>query len=85
MSSAPGAFLVDVFPLLRYIPRWMPGASFQKTAREWKNYLEDTANIPFNLVKERMVCDQCSYNTALLNCVGRPYKYSELCLRPPGN
>ena len=56
LSIAPGAFLVDIFPLLRYIPSWVPGAGFHKIAREWKQCMENTVNIPYNLVKQRMVC-----------------------------
>lgn len=54
-AVTPGAFLVDVFPLLRYVPSWVPGAGFQKKAREWRQVLLDMADIPHNLVKERMV------------------------------
>ncbi|KAF7977288.1 hypothetical protein HWV62_4251 [Athelia sp. TMB] len=31
----PGAFLVDALPILKYVPEWVPGASFQTKAREW--------------------------------------------------
>ena len=31
-----GAFLVDIFPLLRFVPSWVPGACFQKKATQWK-------------------------------------------------
>jgi hypothetical protein len=34
-AAVPGAFLVDSIPLLRYVPAWLPGASFQRKAREW--------------------------------------------------
>ncbi|KAF9449658.1 cytochrome P450 [Macrolepiota fuliginosa MF-IS2] len=35
-AVAPGRFLVDVFPILKYVPGWVPGANFQKLARRWK-------------------------------------------------
>jgi hypothetical protein len=34
-GCAPGRFLVDVFPVLKYVPGWMPGAGFQAQGREW--------------------------------------------------
>ncbi|THU83604.1 cytochrome P450 [Dendrothele bispora CBS 962.96] len=34
-SLAPGEFLVDVFPWLRYVPSWVPGAGWKKKAAEW--------------------------------------------------
>ncbi|TFK19307.1 cytochrome P450 [Coprinopsis marcescibilis] len=30
----PGAFLVDIFPFLKYVPEWAPGAGFKRVARE---------------------------------------------------
>ncbi|KAF9491338.1 hypothetical protein BDN71DRAFT_1510509 [Pleurotus eryngii] len=35
-----GAFLVEVMPILKHVPAWMPGARFQKKAKEWKHYAE---------------------------------------------
>ncbi|KAH9925322.1 cytochrome P450 [Fomitopsis serialis] len=32
--TAPGAYLVDGLPFLKYIPEWFPGASFKRIARE---------------------------------------------------
>ncbi|KAJ3547603.1 hypothetical protein NM688_g5386 [Phlebia brevispora] len=49
LSFAPGAFLVDVFPLLRYVPSWFPGAQFKGTAVQWRRNMDDAANIPFGL------------------------------------
>lgn len=54
-ATAPGAFLVDVFPLLRYIPSWVPGAGFQKKAQEWRRTLNNMVETPYNLAKNRMV------------------------------
>ncbi|KAJ3547606.1 hypothetical protein NM688_g5385 [Phlebia brevispora] len=54
LSFAPGTFLVDVFPLLRYVPSWFPGGGFKKTAAQWRKNFEDAANFPFELVKRRM-------------------------------
>ena len=34
--STPGTFLVDVFPILRFVPSWFPGGDFKRIAREWK-------------------------------------------------
>ena len=31
-----GSFLVDLFPILKYVPSWFPGAGFQKKAARWK-------------------------------------------------
>lgn len=55
LSSAPGAFLVDVFPILKYIPAWFPGATFKKIAETWSKDLNDMADIPHQFVKDQMV------------------------------
>ena len=39
----PGAFLIDVIPILKYVPEFMPGAGFQKQARIWQKIQEDFA------------------------------------------
>ncbi|GJE86539.1 cytochrome P450 [Phanerochaete sordida] len=54
IATTPGAFLVDVFPLLRHVPAWFPGASFKVKAREWKDTLETMADVPHTYVKEQM-------------------------------
>lgn len=51
---APGAFLVDAIPILRYVPSWMPGAGFKKLARTWKEELLKTINAPHDFAKKRM-------------------------------
>ena len=54
-ATAPGAFLVDVFPSLQYVPSWFPGAGFQRKGKQWRQNVQDMADVPFNLVKQRMV------------------------------
>lgn len=34
-TLAPGAFLVDVLPWIRYLPSWVPGMSWRKSAAAW--------------------------------------------------
>lgn len=54
-SAAPGAFLVDIFPVLRFVPEWFPGAGFKKTARAWRQTFMNMADVPFAYVKAQMV------------------------------
>ena len=35
-SLAPGKFLVDIFPWLRYVPSWVPGAGWKRQATAWQ-------------------------------------------------
>ncbi|GJJ05857.1 hypothetical protein Clacol_000044 [Clathrus columnatus] len=52
--SSPGAFYVDVLPILKYVPAWFPGAGFQHKAKQLNQYLQDMIHIPFNQVKASM-------------------------------
>ncbi|KAJ4481983.1 cytochrome P450 [Lentinula aciculospora] len=40
----PGSFLVDYIPWLRYVPSWVPGASFQRRAQVWKEHTQKLLN-----------------------------------------
>jgi len=51
----PGAALVDIFPLLRHIPSWFPGAKFKRVARVFREQLDDVVERPFNRVKADIV------------------------------
>ncbi|KAK0185225.1 cytochrome P450 [Armillaria mellea] len=54
LSTNPGAFLVNLIPILRHIPEWFPGAGFKHTAREWASTLNDFIERPHNYVKQEM-------------------------------
>ncbi|KAF8588233.1 cytochrome P450 [Ramaria rubella] len=51
----PGAFLVDIFPILKYIPEWFPGARFQTFARKGRINIQLARDAPFADVKKNMV------------------------------
>ncbi|KAK7983339.1 hypothetical protein PG989_010741 [Apiospora arundinis] len=53
-AMIPGAWLVDMIPQLRYLPDWMPGTGFKKTAKAWKATLIDTVEKPHALVRKQM-------------------------------
>ena len=52
-----GAFAVDMFPILKYVPGWFPGAGFQKKAARWKEANIIMAEKPFRYVEEQLVED----------------------------
>jgi Cytochrome P450 len=53
-ATVPGAWLVDIFPILEYLPEGIVGAGFKKTARLWRQSLYDTATIPYEFVKRQI-------------------------------
>jgi hypothetical protein len=54
-AAIPGAFLVDVIPLLKYVPEWFPGAGFQKKAKAWKKFALTMVEAPFAAAKRNIV------------------------------
>ena len=54
-AGIPGTFLVDLFPILKYVPSWFPGAGFQKKAARWRELGDRMAEKPFRHVQEQLV------------------------------
>jgi len=52
--SLPGAALVEIFPSLRFIPSWFPGAGFKKEAALLTQLGEQMMNRPLNHTKSDM-------------------------------
>ncbi|KAF9525565.1 OrdA protein [Crepidotus variabilis] len=53
-STVPGAFIVDVFPALKYLPEWLPGMKFLSLAREWRQLTDENADLPFEFTKKQV-------------------------------
>ncbi|TFY75248.1 hypothetical protein EWM64_g8764 [Hericium alpestre] len=51
---SPGRFLVDQLPLLRNVPEWVPGATFQKLAREWRTTLTELTERSYRFVQDQL-------------------------------
>ena len=54
-SIVPGAFLVDILPILKYLPEWLPGTRFLSLAREWKKETVASAEVPYSFTVKQMV------------------------------
>ncbi|KAF7357539.1 O-methylsterigmatocystin oxidoreductase [Mycena sanguinolenta] len=50
----PGAVVTNTFPILRYLPSWMPGAGFQRFAAEVRQLTKEMQEAPVNFVKQNM-------------------------------
>jgi hypothetical protein len=55
LAAVPGTFLVDSIPLLKYVPIWMPGADFQRKAREWRKSARNMLELPYEAAKKSIV------------------------------
>lgn len=54
-AGVPGAFLVDSIPLLKHVPAWFPGASFQRKARRWHDLARRMLEMPYAEAKRNIV------------------------------
>jgi hypothetical protein len=52
----PGAFFVDIIPILKYVPEWFPGAKFQRKAAVMREHAVKVRNATFAATEELMVC-----------------------------
>ncbi|KAI0069200.1 cytochrome P450 [Artomyces pyxidatus] len=62
--TEPNAYLVDLFPALRYVPSWFPGASFKKTAASNRRTLQEMAAVPLDYVRKQMAAGTASPSLA---------------------
>ncbi|KAF9529927.1 cytochrome P450 [Crepidotus variabilis] len=68
LAAVPGAFLVDTFPALKYVPDWAPGAGFKAKARMWRSYARQMIERPFEAAKNMMAegtCPRCFVSICL--------------------
>ena len=63
----PGAFLVDIIPILKYVPEWFPGAKFQSKAAVMRKYAAEMRNMTFAATEELMVYDSSPFLGFLLD------------------
>jgi hypothetical protein len=67
-ASIPGAFWVDLFPILEYVPSWFPGAGFQKKAAHSRKLNATLVGKPFRYVQEQLVGEPFSRMMNLFIC-----------------
>ena len=68
----PGAFLVDIIPILKYVPEWFPGAKFQSKAAVMRKHAAIMRNTTFAATEELMVCDLSPFSDSYLMVRIRP-------------
>ena len=54
-AGVPGAFLVDLLPVLKYVPSWFPGAGFKRKAARWRASICEMLERPYRTVKRDLV------------------------------
>ncbi|KAJ6582360.1 cytochrome P450 [Mycena capillaripes] len=67
-AMAPGDWLVDYFPILRFIPGWFPFAHFQRQGAKWRETLNSISDVPHDWVKTQIALgtNEPSFTSRLL-------------------
>ncbi|PIL24606.1 cytochrome P450 [Ganoderma sinense ZZ0214-1] len=58
-EKTPGSNLVDVIPVLKYVPAWFPGAGFKRAALYARKLAWDMRYVPFQAVKAHIASGTC--------------------------
>ncbi|KIK93558.1 hypothetical protein PAXRUDRAFT_144832 [Paxillus rubicundulus Ve08.2h10] len=68
LVTAPGAFLVDLVPTLRYLPEWFPGTGFLQDAKKYRQLVTEAVTRPHQYVLEQMAAGvaNASFSSMLL-------------------
>jgi len=71
-SAIPGSFFVDIIPALKYVPEWVPGAGFQRKAKEYRLLQERFRNLPFEYAFQAMATGTAkpSFSSTCLQEIG---------------
>lgn len=54
IAAEGGVWMVDMFPVLKYLPSWLPGAGFKRRAEVLKKRFFTLAEEPFKFVKMKL-------------------------------
>jgi hypothetical protein len=61
--GAPGNYLVNIMPILKYIPGWVPGTHFKQVARQVRKQLDRVMEEPYEMTLKNIV--QCCFDNLL--------------------
>ncbi|KAJ3786750.1 cytochrome P450, partial [Lentinula aff. detonsa] len=53
-ALTPGRWIVDYYPIVRFLPSWFPFAHFKRQGERWRKQLESLSDVPHNWVKKQM-------------------------------
>ncbi|KAF8594593.1 cytochrome P450 [Ceratobasidium sp. AG-I] len=53
-AALAGNFHVNSIAWLKYVPSWLPGAEWKRTANAWRKEIDEMVNIPYNWTKDQI-------------------------------
>ncbi|KAI2630045.1 putative cytochrome P450 oxidoreductase OrdA-like protein [Xylaria nigripes] len=80
-TAKPGLWMVDTFPALKWLPEWLPGTTWKKSARQWKNEFFSTVDLAHAFVKHQMASGmhETSYLSELITIGDSDPEIKENC------
>ncbi|KAJ7595334.1 cytochrome P450 [Mycena floridula] len=76
IAMSPGRWLVDYYPIVRFIPSWLPFAKFKRQAEVWRKRLDHLSQVPHDWVKTQM--DAGTYSDSFTSRLLRPDGISQV-------
>ncbi|TFK41710.1 cytochrome P450 [Crucibulum laeve] len=78
-ATAPGRWLVDYIPTMRFIPSWVPGADWKRQGEAWRARLRHLSHVPHQWVKDQMASGTYidSFTSRLLRPDGHQFVNAE--------
>ncbi|KAG8738226.1 hypothetical protein FRC10_007130 [Ceratobasidium sp. 414] len=70
-AAMPSNFLVNALPWLAYVPTWVPGTRWKRTALEWRDQKDELTDTIYDWTKERVNAGMDEYSlmaSALKDC-----------------
>ena len=58
LAYTPGRYVVEVLPVLQYLPKWFPGVHFKRDAAAWRPTVRAMRDAPYEAALEAIVSDQ---------------------------
>ncbi|KAK0480127.1 cytochrome P450 [Armillaria novae-zelandiae] len=55
-----GTYLVDYIPSLKYLPGWLPGTKFLSLANDWRRFVDDMIDKPFEYALDSLADESSS-------------------------
>ncbi|CAE6440072.1 unnamed protein product [Rhizoctonia solani] len=80
-AGLPTNYLVNIFPVLRYVPSWFPFAGFKRECVKWRALRDQVVDEPLKWVKEQMSKGTAipSFSSLLLQQYGKdPIEYNTI-------
>ena len=68
-TFVPGKYFVEVLPILRFIPWWVPGAQFKKDGKAWKPRVQKLTDTPWDACIAALVSRTSSTVLRLLTVI----------------